>query len=56
MKSDSKIFIAGRRGLVGSAIERRFRDAGYNQIIGFGSKELDLRNQASVYEYFEREA
>ena len=55
MKSDSKIFIAGRRGLVGSAIERRFRDAGYNQIIGFGSKELDLRNQASVYEYFERE-
>ena len=55
MKSDSKIFIAGRRGLVGSAIERRFRDAGYNQIIGFGSKELDLRNQASVYEYFEKE-
>ena len=55
MKSDSKIFIAGRRGLVGSAIERRFRDSGYNQIIGFGSKELDLRNQALVFDYFKRE-
>ena len=55
MKSGSKIFIAGRGGLVGSAIERRFRTEGYNAIVGLGSKELDLRNQALVFDYFERE-
>lgn len=55
MKNDSKIFIAGRKGLVGSAIERRFREAGCNNIIGLGSKELDLKNQSLVFDYFERE-
>ena len=55
MKSGSKIFIAGRGGLVGSAIERRFRTEGYNDIVGLGSKELDLRNQALVFDYFKRE-
>lgn len=55
MKNDSKIFIAGRKGLVGSAIERRFREAGCNNIIGLGSKELDLKNQSLVSDYFERE-
>ena len=55
MKSGSKIFIAGRGGLVGSAIERRFRTEGYNAIVGLGSKELDLRNQALVFDYFKRE-
>lgn len=55
MKNNSKIFIAGRKGLVGSAIERRFREAGCNNIIGLGSKELDLKNQSLVFDYFERE-
>lgn len=55
MKSSSRIFIAGRGGLVGSAIEKRFRAEGYNDIVGLGSKELDLRNQALVFDYFERE-
>ena len=48
MKNDSKIFIAGRKGLVGSAIERRFREASCNNIIGLGSKELDLKNQLII--------
>ena len=55
MKSSSRIFIAGRGGLVGSAIEKRFREEGYNDIVGLGSKELDLRNQALVFDYIERE-
>lgn len=55
MLTDSKIFIAGRRGLVGSAIERKFRENGYNNIVGLGSKELDLRKQKEVFEYFKKE-
>jgi len=49
------LFIAGRRGLVGSAIERKFRENGYNNIVGLGSKELDLRKQKEVFEYFKKE-
>ncbi len=56
MKKDSKILIAGRSGFIGSAIEKRFRKAGFNNIIGLSSKELDLRNQAAVFDYFERES
>ena len=44
MLTDSKLFIAGRRGLVGYDIERKFRENGYNNIVGLGSKELDLKN------------
>jgi len=55
MLTDSKLFIAGRRGLVGSAIERKFRENGYNNIVGLGSKELDLRKQKEVFEYFKKE-
>lgn len=55
MDKNSKIFIAGRGGQVGSAIERKFRAEGYNNIIGLRSRELDLRNQASVREYFKQE-
>ena len=55
MEKNSKIFIAGRGGQVGSAIERKFRAEGYNNIIGLRSKELDMRNQASVRDYFEQE-
>lgn len=55
MERGSKIFIAGRSGQVGSAIERRFRAEGFNQIIGLSSKELDLRSQEKVRAYFEQQ-
>lgn len=55
MNKDSKIFIAGRGGQVGSAIERKFRAEGYDNIIGLRSRELDMREQSLVREYFEKE-
>lgn len=55
MDKNSKIFIAGRGGQVGSAIERKFRAEGYNNIIGLRSNELDLRNQVEVKNYFKQE-
>lgn len=55
MNQNSKIFIAGRNGLVGSSIENGFRKRGYNNIIGLSSKMLDLRNQKDVEEYFDSE-
>ena len=48
MKSDTKIYIAGHKGLAGSAIERKLRSLGYTQIIGRSSKELDLRTAALI--------
>ncbi len=55
MNRESKIFIAGRGGQVGSAIERKFRLEGYNNIIGLRSRELDMREQSLVRDYFEKE-
>ncbi len=55
MNKDSKIFIAGRAGQVGSAIERKFRAEGFNNIIGLRSKELDMREQSLVRDYFKTE-
>ena len=55
MEKHSKIYIAGHRGMVGSAIERRLRKDGYTNIITKTSKELDLRNQAAVNSFFEAE-
>ena len=52
MKSDSVIFVAGGRGLVGSAIVRRLQDAGYSNVHAPGRKELDLSNESAVDEYF----
>ncbi len=54
LRKDSKIFIAGHNGMVGSAIERKFRDEGYKNILTFSSKELDLRIQSSVNEFFKK--
>ena len=53
-KSD-KIYIAGHRGMVGSAIWRALEAKGYTNLIGASSKELDLRRQADVEAFFERE-
>ena len=55
MDKDSKIFIAGRGGQVGSAIERKFRTEGYENIVGLRSRELDMREQILMREYFEKE-
>lgn len=55
MDKNAKIFIAGRNGLVGSSIEKDFRNKGYNNIIGLKSSKLDLRRQLEVEQYFEKE-
>jgi len=55
MEQSAKIYIAGHRGMVGSAIERKLRKEGYNNFITRTSKELDLRNQLSVNDFFEKE-
>lgn len=55
MEQNEKIFIAGRGGLVGSAIERKFRAEGFQNIVGLRSSQLDMRNQNAVNQYFEIE-
>lgn len=55
MNLDSKIYIAGHRGMVGSAIMRNLQSKGYNNIVTRPSKELDLRNQQAVKQFFESE-
>ncbi|MDR2781520.1 MAG: GDP-L-fucose synthase [Holosporaceae bacterium] len=52
MNKDSKIYVAGHRGLVGSAIVRRLRFLGYENIILKSSAELDLTNQQAVDDFF----
>lgn len=56
MKKDSKIFVAGHRGMVGSAIVRKLREEGYSNIILRNSSELDLRNQDAVNAFFADES
>jgi len=55
MEKHSKIYIAGHRGMVGSAIDRKLRKEGFHNIITRTSKELDLRNQEAVNNFFETE-
>jgi GDP-L-fucose synthase len=55
MNKDTKIYIAGHRGMVGSALWRNLTSKGYTNLIGKTSKELDLKNQADVEVFFERE-
>jgi GDP-L-fucose synthase len=55
MNKDSKIYVAGHRGLVGSAIMRKLKQEGYINIITRTHKELDLTNQAQTQEFFEKE-
>lgn len=50
---DSKIYVAGHRGMVGSAIVRKLEKEGYKNIITKTSEELDLRNQAAVHDFFQ---
>lgn len=55
LNSQSKIYIAGYRGMVGSAIWRNLEQKGYTQLIGKASSELDLRNQQTVNDFFDVE-
>lgn len=55
MDKNKKIYIAGHNGMVGSAIWRQLLSNGYTNLIGKSSKELDLRNQLAVKEFFEQE-
>jgi GDP-L-fucose synthase len=55
MNKDSKIYIAGHRGMVGSAITRQLEQEGYTNLVLRTSKELDLRNQQAVFAFFETE-
>jgi GDP-L-fucose synthase len=55
MDKSAKIYIAGHRGMVGSAIKRKLNFEGYHNIIHRTSAELDLRNQQAVNDFFEKE-
>ena len=55
MEKSAKIYIAGHRGMVGSAIERKLNAEGYHNMIHRTSNELDLRNQQAVNTFFELE-
>lgn len=55
MNKEAKIYIAGHRGMVGAAIWRTLEQQGYHNLIGKSSTELDLKNQAETYAFFEAE-
>lgn len=52
MEKNAKIYVAGHRGMVGSAILRKLKSLGYDNLITRTSKELDLRDQQSVQDFF----
>lgn len=55
MNKTDKIYVAGHRGMVGSAIVRKLQNEGYTNLVYRTSSELDLRNQAAVNEFFSNE-
>lgn len=55
MEKGAKIYVAGHRGMVGSAIVRKLEMEGYHNLVLRTSKELDLRRQEDVEEFFEKE-
>jgi GDP-L-fucose synthase len=55
MEKEAKIFVAGHRGMVGSAIVRKLQSAGFNNLVLRSSSELDLRDGATVRTFFETE-
>ncbi len=55
MNQDSKIYIAGHNGMVGSAIKRKLEKSGFFNLVLRRSSDLDLRNQAEVTEFFRKE-
>lgn len=55
MNKSDKVYIAGHRGMVGSAITRKLKAEGFTNLLLRTSAELDLRNQQAVYEFFAQE-
>jgi len=55
MDKQDRIYVAGHRGLVGSAIVRRLQADGYDNLLTRTSKELDLREQQAVRDFFAAE-
>ena len=55
LDKNSKIYVAGHTGLVGSAIWNNLKKRGYNNLVGLTIQEMDLTNQAAVKEFFDRE-
>jgi GDP-L-fucose synthase len=55
MNNNARVFVAGHRGLVGSAIVRRLQAEGFGNLLLRSSAELDLRNQAAVDAFFDKE-
>ena len=55
LKKSTKIYIAGHRGMVGSAVWRVLESEGYSNLIGKTSAELDLRNQQAVTDFYNQE-
>jgi GDP-L-fucose synthase len=55
MEKNAKIYVAGHNGMVGSAIVRKLKSEGYTNIITRSSKEVDLRDQVAVAEFFKSE-
>lgn len=55
MEKDSKIYVAGHRGLVGSAIWKNLQSKGYTNLVGRTHKELDLLDGTAVKKFFDEE-
>ena len=55
MNNDSRIYVAGHRGMVGSAIYRKLVHDGFTNLIAASSKELDLKNAIAVDQFFKQE-
>jgi len=55
MKQQDKIYVAGHRGMVGSAITRKLQKEGFTNLLQRTSAQLDLKNQAAVQAFFEQE-
>lgn len=56
LNKNDKIYVAGHRGLVGSAIVRNLKSKGYENVIGRTHKELDLTNQAAVRDFLKQKS
>ena len=54
MNKDSSIFIAGHKGLAGSAIHRKLIELGYTNLLVRNHNDLDLENQNATYDFFEK--
>src|SRR5512136_1911209 len=52
LRKDSRVYVAGHQGLVGSAITRRLQAGGFTNILAASREELDLRNQDAVNQWF----